>query len=150
MPINVTISAEIDRPRTEVAAFSADPDNDTSWYVNIRKVEWLTERPVALGTRVARVAHFLGKRIAYTYIVDEWVPGERLVMRTEDGPFPMSTTYAWEDAGDGRTRMSVTNAGGPKGFFGLASPLLARQVRKALEKDLAKLKELLEGAGSAS
>lgn len=144
MGIDVTVSTEIARPREEVAAYTSDPDNDTIWYVNIRKVEWLTERPAAVGTRVSRVAHFLGKRMAYTYIVDAWEPGERLVMRAEDGPFPMSTTYVWEDVGESRTRMSVTNSGGPGGFFGLASPLLARQVRKALTKDLAKLKSILE------
>ena len=144
MGIDVTVTIEIDRPRAEVAAYACDPDNDTSWYVNIKEVRWLTDKPAGVGTRVARVAHFLGRKLEYTYIVDELVPGARLVMRAEDGPFPMTTTYTWEDSGDGGTRMHLNNAGGPGGFFGMASPLLAKQVRSSTAKDLAKLKEILE------
>lgn len=145
MTIDVTVSITIDRPRDAVAAYASDPDNDTSWYVNIKEVTWLTERPAQVGTRVARVAHFLGRKLAYTYVVDELVPGERLVMRAEEGPFPMVTTYTWEDAPGGGTVMHLNNSGGPGGFFGMASPLLARQVRGATTKDLAALKAVLEG-----
>ncbi len=146
MSIDVTVSIEIDRPREDVAAYACDPDNDTTWYVAIKEVKWLTDKPAGVGTRVARVAHFLGKKLKYTYVVDELVPGERLVMRAEAGPFPMVTTYTWEDAGDGRTRMHLNNSGGPAGFFAIASPLLARQVRSATEKDVRELKRILEAA----
>ena len=47
------------------------------------------------------VARFLGRRLAYTYEVVDLVPGERLVMRTADGPFPMETTYTWEPGARG-------------------------------------------------
>ncbi len=147
MSIDVTVTIEIDRPRDEVAAYACDPDNDTSWYVNIKDVKWLTDKPAAVGTRVARVAHFLGRKLEYTYVVDELVPGEKLVMRAEAGPFPMVTTYTWEDAGDGRTRMHLNNSGGPGGFFAMASPLLSWQVKSATEKDVALLKRILEGEG---
>lgn len=145
--MEVTVSAEIGRPLEQVAAYTSNPDNDTRWYVRIREVTWLDERPPQVGTRVARVAYFLGRRLAYTYRIERWEPGVELEMRALDGPFPMTTTYRWERLGESRTRMSITNAGGPEGFFGLATPLLARQVRSALVEDLAKLKALLEGDG---
>jgi hypothetical protein len=50
------------------------------------------------------VARFLGRRLEYTYEVIELVPGERLVMRTQQGPFPMETSYAWTPVGDHATR----------------------------------------------
>lgn len=143
MPIDVTVTRDIDRPREEVAAFCADPDNDTRWYVNIKEVRWITDRPARVGSRVARVARFLGRDIAYTYEVVEWTPGTSLRMRAIDGPFPMETAYGWEDAGPGRTRMTIRNSGGPEGFFGLASPLLAAQVRRSIEADLTKLARIL-------
>lgn len=145
MPVDVQTATVIDRPRREVASFAGDPTNAPRWYVNIRSVEWETAPPVAVGSRMAFVASFLGRRLAYTYEVVELVPEARLVMRTAQGPFPMETTYAWEDAGEGRTRMSLRNRGEPRGFSTLLAPLMEPAMRRANEKDLARLKALLEG-----
>ena len=149
MPVDVLTEIEIARPRDEVAAYASDPDNATTWYPNITAVEWLSERPVAVGSRIAFVARFLGRPLAYTYEVREMVPGERFVMRTDEGPFPMETTYTWEDTAAGGTRMTLRNCGVPAGFSRLGAPLVARAVRNANRKDLRKLKRVLEVSGTA-
>ena len=143
MPVDVVTEIEIDRPRAEVAAYAADPDNATAWYENIEAVEWRSPPPLAVGSRLAFVARFLGRELAYTYEIQTLVPGERLVMRTADGPFPMETTYTWEDTGSG-TRMTLRNRGEPAGFSRLAAPVMATAMRRANRKDLARLKALLE------
>jgi hypothetical protein len=122
------------------------PTNATSWYENIEHVEWETARPLAVGSRVAFVARFLGRRLSYTYEVRELVPGERLVMATADGPFPMETTYSWADRPDGATRMTLRNRGEPTGFSQVATPIMARAMRRANRNDLERLKQLLETA----
>jgi uncharacterized membrane protein len=144
MPVDVETEIEIERPRDEVSAYAADPENATSWYANIESVEWKTPPPLALGSRVAFTARFLGRRLAYTYEIRELVPGARLVMSTSEGPFPMETTYTWADAGSGRTRMSLRNRGEPSGFSKVAAPVLAGAMRRANRKDLERLKEILE------
>ena len=147
MTVDVVTEITIDRPVPEVAAYAADPANAPEWYDNIESVKWETPPPAALGSRVAFVARFLGRRLAYTYELVELVPDERLVMRTAEGPFPMETTYTWADAGDGATLMTLRNRGTPTGFKGIAAPLMARAVRRANEKDLRQLKDVLERPG---
>jgi hypothetical protein len=142
--VDVVTETEIARPRAEVAAFAADPDNATRWYDNIESVEWETAPPLAVGSRLAFVARFLGRRLAYTYEVREHVPGERFVMATAEGAFPMETTYEWRDSLDGGTLMTLRNRGEPSGFVNVAAPLMARAMRRSNEKDLQALKELLE------
>lgn len=141
--IDVRTETVIRRPVAEVAAFAADPANAPRWYRNISAVEWETPPPARIGSRVAFVAHFLGRRLAYTYEIVELVPGERMVMRTAQGPFPMETTYTWEAVPEG-TRMTLRNRGEPRGFGAVAAPVMARAVRGANAKDLAALTELLE------
>jgi uncharacterized membrane protein len=149
MSVDVRTEVEIDRPREEVAAYAADPENATAWYENIKSVDWKTEKPLVVGSRIAFVATFLGRRLAYTYEVTALVPGERLVMSTADGPFAMETTYTWEDDARGGTKMTLRNRGEPTGFSKVAAPLMASAMRRANGKDLARLMGMLESnAGS--
>jgi len=144
VPVDVLTEIEIARPRADVAAYASDPANAPVWYENIESVEWRTPPPAAQGTRVAFVARFLGRRLAYTYEIAELVAGERLVMRTSEGPFPMETTYTWADAPGGDTRMTLRNRGEPAGFARVGAPMMARSMRRANRKDLEQLKRLLE------
>ena len=149
MAVDVTCELTIPRPRAEVAAYAADPDNTTSWYSNIQSVEWQTPRPLAVGSRLSFVARFLGRRLSYTYEIRELVPGERLVMSTEQGPFPMETSYTWQDAGAGATRMTLRNRGEPSGFGKVAAPVMARAMRRAMSKDLERLSAVLQRSAGA-
>ncbi len=148
MGVDVVTSTEIRRPSAEVSAYAGDPGNATEWYANIKAVEWETSPPVAVGSRLAFVAEFLGRRLAYTYEVRELVPDSLLVMSTSEGPFPMETSYRWEDTADGGTSMTLRNRGEPAGFGKLAAPMMSRAMRAANRKDLARLKEILEGRPS--
>ncbi len=123
-----------------------NPDNALEWYANIEAVEWKTEPPLQVGSIVGFVASFLGRRLAYDYEFVDLIPGERLVMRTAEGPFPMETTYTWTPTADGGTHMTLRNKGEPAGFLKLAAPLMAPAMRRANRKDLSALKRILEGS----
>ena len=144
--VDVVSETLIRRPLAQVASYAGDPANAPEWYANISSVEWQTSPPVAVGSRMDFVATFLARRLAYTYEVTELVPGERLVMQTAQGPFPMQTTYTWQSLDAGTTRMSLRNRnrGRPAGFSRLVAPFMAAAVRRANRADLARLRDLLE------
>lgn len=142
--VDVSTEITIDRPIERVASYAADPANAPEWYVEIRSVEWKTPPPVQTGSRIAFTARFLGRTLSYTYEIVELVPGERLVMRTAEGPFPMETTYTWTSRSDGATTMTLRNRGQPKGFSKIVTPFLSRAMRRANQQDLRRLKSLLE------
>jgi len=142
--VDVLTEATIRQPVEVVAAYAADPTNAPEWYANIESIEWETPPPAQVGSRVAFVARFLGRRLEYTYELVELVHGERLVMRTAQGPFPMETTYTWEPFNEGATRMTLRNRGEPSGFSKLAAPFMASAMRRANRKDLANLARVLD------
>ena len=96
------------------------------------------------GSRLAFVARFLGRRIEYVYEIVELVPGARLVMQTDGKPFPMRTTYEWETADGGATRMVLRNNGKPSGFATIGARPMAAAMRSAMTKDLARIRTILE------
>jgi uncharacterized protein YndB with AHSA1/START domain len=144
-PLSVDVSVEtvIERPLEEVFAYASDPGNTPRWYVNIKSVEWRDDAPLHVGSEMEFVAQFLGRRLAYRYRVTELVPGERLVMATDRGPFPMETTYTWEPVARG-TRMTLRNTGRPSGFARFGAGVMEKVMRRATSKDLARLKAILE------
>jgi uncharacterized protein YndB with AHSA1/START domain len=144
MPVDVVTEVVIARPCAEVAQFAADPGNAPQWYANITSVRWETAPPVQVGSRIAFEARFMGRQLAYTYEVTEFEPGSKLVMSTAQGPFPMQTTYEWTAEGTALTRMTLRNNGEPAGFGKVAAPALAAAMRRANNKDLASIKQILE------
>ncbi|MCZ9881875.1 SRPBCC family protein [Arthrobacter sp. B2a2-09] len=141
--VNVQTEILIQRPREVVATYTSDPDNAPAWYVNIRSAQWQTPRPLVVGSLVAFTARFLDRNLDYIYEFTELVPGEKLTMRTSQGPFPMQTTYSWSDE-NGATRMTLHNTGEPSGFSTLAGIIMAPMMRMAMRKDLENLKRILE------
>jgi hypothetical protein len=143
--VDVLTEIVIERPCGEVASYAGDPSRAPDWYANIESVTWRTPPPAGVGSSMDFVARFLGRRLSYTYEIVEFVAGERLVMRTAQGPFPMETTYTWQPVDATRTRMTLRNRGEPSGFGKVAGPVMAAAMRRANEKDLANLKRILEG-----
>jgi len=142
--VNVTTDVLIACSLKRVAEYASDPDHAPEWYVNIKSVEWKTPRPLAIGSQIVFKAQFLGKKLEYVYEIIEMSAGQKLVMRTADGPFPMETTYLWEAIDARTTRMTLRNKGTPSGFSKLFAPWMSVAIRRANKKDLKLIKKLLE------
>ncbi|PKL74435.1 MAG: ATPase [Candidatus Melainabacteria bacterium HGW-Melainabacteria-1] len=147
--VDVLTETTIDAPLARVAEYAANPDHAPAWYVNINSAEWQTPKPLQLGSKITFVARFLGRTLRYTYEIVEFEPLQKLVMKTAEGPFPMETTYTWEAAGQGKTRMRLRNRGTPSGFSKLLAPLMAPAMKLANQNDLKLLKQILEKPSNA-
>jgi hypothetical protein len=143
--VEVVTSTMIARPCADVAAFASNPENAPRWYKNIKSVRWVTAPPLRVGSRIAFVAHFLGRKLSYTYEVTE-LSDRCFVMRTAEGPFPMETSYEWHPEGATCTRMVLRNRGEPTGFSAVVGPVMAWAMRRANTNDLAALRNLLESS----
>jgi uncharacterized membrane protein len=149
MSIDITAQVAIRRPRAEVAAYMIDPANDPTWIGGVREVRMETPPPVRTGSRVARVASFLGRRVEYVNEVTDLDPERVLDMRSVKAPFPMRVTYSFEDDG-AATIVRNRVRGDPGGFFALFGPVLAPLVKRSVQRDLERLRDVLEDqAGSA-
>ncbi len=142
--VDVQTEITINKPIGFVSEYASNPDNAPEWYLNIESAEWETAKPLVVGSKVAFVAHFLGRKLAYTYEFVELVPGEKLVMRTAEGPFPMETTYTWTALNENTTKMTLRNRGNPSGFSKLFAPLMSTMMRRANNNDLKNIKRILE------
>jgi hypothetical protein len=140
---DVTVETIAAAPRADVAAYAIDWRNDREWIGALSDVRLVTEPPFGVGSRVARVASFRGKRMEYVNEVIELEPERRLVMRSVRSPFPMTVTYEFADAAGG-TSIRIRAQGDVSGFYKLGGPLLSRAVRRSIEKDLARLKATVE------
>lgn len=142
--VDVVTDIAINQPIDVVSNYAANPDHAPKWYVNIHSAEWKTPKPLKIGSQIAFKANFLGRELAYVYEIVEYEPGKKLVMKTATGPFPMETTYTWQELDKNRTRMILRNKGIPSGFSKLFIPFMSMMMTKANNKDLKKIKEILE------
>ncbi|MGH2763521.1 MAG: SRPBCC family protein [Thermoleophilaceae bacterium] len=142
MSIDVLAEVRVARPREEVAAYMTDPANDPEWIGGLREARLVGGAPVAEGRRVARVASFMRRRVEYVNEIVRLEPGSVLEMRSVKAPFPMHITYTFEDA-DGATVVRNHVRGGG-GIFSLGSPLFAPMVKRNVQRDLERMRDVLE------
>lgn len=140
--MDVTVATTIQRPPEEVAAYMADPRNDLEWIGGIVEVH-PPPGPVALGTRVERVAKFAGRRVEYVLEVERYEPGRLLRLRSVVAPFPMRVTHEVTPAGGG-SHVALRVEGGPDGLARLLHPIMSLEVRRNLRGDLGRLRARLE------
>ena len=141
--MKVDTSVEIRRPIEEVFAYVADPTTAPKYSSTWIESSLVGSGPMRVGSRVKRVARFLGRRVEMTAEVTEYEPNHKLSGRSISGPIPGSTEFSFEPTEHG-TRVHVKIEAEAEGLYKLAGPVLSGVAKHAWDTDFAALKALLE------
>ncbi len=141
MATTVTVSGVIRRPVEEVFAFITDARNAPQWQTKsgLQRIQQIPEGPVGVGTRIIEVWKFMGREAEATSEVTEYEPNTKYtrIAVGSGGPIKQGTT----------TFDIIVSA---SGLFAIAEPLLAANMKKSFETNLAEAKALLDGQAATS
>lgn len=143
--VNLTKSVHVERPQQEVFEFLADPANDPSWRDSAISAEWMTEGPVAIGSRLKSVDKFMGREIESTSEVTAYDPPNEYGQKSIGGPISFEFKMRLEPDGSG-TKVTMAATAEVGGFFKLAEGLVRKQFEKQIASDFEGLKRALEGS----
>ena len=146
MGMDVTASLRIEAPPEAVAAVEFDPRRDPEWIGGVDRVEAITPLPIGVGSKVRRLGGFLGRPIEWIMQVEAFEPDRLVAMHALKSPFPMDVDYVLEPLDGGRaTRASIRIRGAGRAMYGLPSALTGPMVRRSVQGDLGRLKQIVEG-----
>ena len=132
MSVDVIAEVAIIADPQTVWDLMTDPAREPEWIGGLKHARLIGDPPLREGSRVERVASFLGRRIEYVNEVTTYTPPHILEMRSVKAPFPMHITYTLE----GNTVRNHVRGGGLR----LMSPF----VRRNIQRDLERLKAIIE------
>lgn len=141
--IEVTATADVDRPADELFAFVADMANNPRWQEGMERCTWTSEPPIGVGSTYVQHARFLGREIVSTFEVVEFASGRRIRIRTIESPMPLDITREVEPIDERSARVTATIRGGPTGPLRLLDPLTELAVRRSVRGDYDRLADLL-------
>jgi uncharacterized membrane protein len=136
-------SVVIDRPVDEVFAYVMDASTWPKWEEGLPEAEQTSEGPVAQGTTFRGTSQMMGQEMEWTSEITEFETNEKVGHKITSGPMSIQQTLTFESA-DGGTRFNLVAEGETAGLFKVAQPLVNRTMRKQMEANLARLKEILE------
>ncbi len=143
MTVQVQSIVEIARPIDEVFGVIADIANHPQWAGSVDEIRHLSHDPVQVGATFVQVSRFLGVEISSQAELVAFDPPYELI-GTSSKPMPGQVHWHLEETEHG-ARVILTVDLEPQGLLKMAEPVLRNMMQNQLDKDLANLKQLLEG-----
>lgn len=144
MTVEVAAATVIERPIDEVASFAGDPANTPTWCHHVVAADWKTDPPIMLGSQITLRCRVMGRGVVVTFDVVEYSPGSQVELSTTGGPFPVRATSTWRPLSDRATHMVLRASAELDGIRRLAAPFVSFGLRRIVDRDLARLRHLLE------
>lgn len=134
-------------PPEGVWALISDLEGGPEWSVVTLRCEITSEGPPRIGCTYRAVSRFMSSKITTEHEVLEWIPPRKIVTKVIKGA-ESTLTQTCEPQGEG-TVLSMSNEFAvPTDLPGFLADKLERQVTDTLSQELARIKEVVEGASS--
>lgn len=141
----VEVDIDINRGIDDTFKYLLHLDNMQEWQKEIKNVIVLSIGDVKEGTKFYRSLKFLNVELEEYYLVDKLVKNECIEMNTYKSAFPFFLAFYVKKIASGVTNVKVVIEGDPKYYFmKFATPILVNITRKAMNKGLENLKQILE------
>ena len=140
---SITQRITIQRPPAAVFAFIGDYRNDPQWRSGVVEIRQMSPGPIAVGATTHEVMRFLGRPLVTLASVTEYDPGRRLAFKSTGGPIPVRGYRLVEEQGE-ETRFTYHLSADLPGRYRLLEPLIMRDFRRRVARDLQHRKALLE------
>jgi carbon monoxide dehydrogenase subunit G len=141
--IKLDFTQEIKSPLEKVFAFVTDFRNAVRWQNGVIESSQTPDGPTGLGTKIKTTRTFLGQRLEATAEVTEFAANQKLAFKSTSGPIQFHFTQTFSSM-TGGTKVEIHAEMEAGGFFKLAEGALAGNLKKELEAQGQKLKEVLE------
>ena len=133
----------INRPVRQVFDFVSTPENDFQWQYGTLASARISEGISDIGTSFRSIGHLMGHRVQSTFEVTEYEPNRKYGFKSLSGPLQSHTSYAFE-IDKGVTQIDVSTQVNAINFFQVNQGVLEKNMKKQLEENMAKLKDILE------
>jgi uncharacterized membrane protein len=140
--IDVSNSVKIDRPVSEVFAFTLDQHNTPRWQKAVTDVE-APPAPVKPGYRFVNVRNFMGMDMKTNFEIVEIIPDTRFVLKSTGGEVSVQVTFLFQPADNG-TNLTIHMQADVGGFFKVAEGMVGQQMLSQIRENQANLRSLLE------
>jgi uncharacterized membrane protein len=137
------VAVQIDRPVGEVFDYVADARNRPQWDEDVISEELTSPEPIGVGSTVRTRLRSMGREYEYTWQITGHERPRTVAIESTSGPFPTTLLFALEDRSGG-TALEFSVRGSPGGVMRLLQPLIARNTQSNLERNFARLKQVLE------
>lgn len=133
----------IHRPVTQVFSFVSNPENTKSWQPEVIEHKMLSDGPMGLGSKMRHVSKFMGRRIEVNIDITEFVPNRKIAFQVVSGTLPYTICYVFGPDGNG-TRFTYSAVMPNNFLLKLMQPLMMPNAKRVIDKDITRLKALLE------
>jgi len=145
MVATIKASVIINKQVDEVFAYVIDVKTWPSWESGLLKAEQTSEGPLNVGTTFKGVNQAFRQQMEWTSEITNYVPGKSWGQKIVSKGWSTDESLAFEPFA-GNTKFTLISELEIGGFFRLVAPFLARKMQKQIEKNLVRLKDILEAS----